>query len=222
MDQANRDEALAIICHELRNELTVLASWAAMRRRAKESFREGAQAASAIDRSTEIAARLCDDLTKIAEDTEPTLALLPLDLRDVAAAGAAARAEVQLVRRIGKQPVWVRGDHVRLGEVVLNLLRNALAFTAAGDTITVEVDVHGGRARLIVADTGAGIGPAFLPFVFEKYSQESKQPGRRGLGLYVVRNLVELHKGSVDVESGGRIRGTRFVVSLDSLTADAA
>src|SRR5581483_5232052 len=96
-----------------------------------------------------------------------------------------------------------------------NLLSNALAFTGPGDAITVEVSERDDRARFIVTDTGAGISPAFLPQVFEKFTQETRRArGGRGLGLYVVRTLVDLHKGSVDVASDGRAMGARFTVTL--------
>lgn len=229
MEQTKRDEALSIISHELRNELSVLTTWAALLRRAEVGPDRRRLAAAAIDRSTEIARRLCEDLGAIMADGEPTFIPLRVDLREIVLAGARAisadarRKGVRIVRRAGALAVWVFGDHVRLGEVVSNLLGNALAFTGPGDTITVEVREREGRVHLVVADTGAGISPAFLPHVFEKFSQEARRHrGGRGLGLYVVRSLIELHKGSVEVQSDGRALGTRFIVTLPSLAADAA
>jgi signal transduction histidine kinase len=229
MEQARRDEALSIISHELRNELSVLSTWAALLRRPDVGLDRRRQAAAAIDRSTEIARRLSEDLSAVVADAEPAFVAGRVDLREIAAAGVRAvsvdarRTGVRLVHRSAAVPVWVIGDRVRLGEVVSNLLGNALAFTGPGDTVTVEVSARGGRAQLVVSDTGAGISPAFLPHVFDKFSQEARrQRGGRGLGLYVVRSLVELHKGSVEVESGGRALGARFIVTLASVAADAA
>jgi len=163
----------------------VLATWAALLRRPEVG--------------PEIARRLCDDLSAIVADVEPAFAPTQVDLCAIAVAGVRAidadarRKGLRIVQRVAALPVWVMGDGVRLAEVVSNLLRNALAFTGPGDTITVEVSERHGAARLVVADTGGGISAAFLPHVFEKFSQEARRArGGRGLGLYVVRNLVEL------------------------------
>ena len=229
MEQAKRDEALSIISHELRNEISVLATWAALLRRSGGGVDRQRLAAAAIARGTEIARRLCDDLGAVIADDEPAFVPVRVDLRDIVIAGLRAvsadarRKGVRLVQRVGILPVWVVGDRVRLGEVVSNLLRNALAFTGPDDSITVEVGERDSAARLVVTDTGAGISPGFLPHVFDKFSQEGRRHhGGRGLGLYVVRNLVELHKGSVEVESDGRSRGARFIVTLASAATNAA
>jgi signal transduction histidine kinase len=229
MDQVKRDEVLSIICHELRNELGVLATWATLLRRPDVGPERHREAAAAIDRGTEIARRLCEDLGAVVADTDPAFVPGLVDLREIVLAGVRAisadarRTRVQLVPRTSASPVWVMGDRVRLAEIVSNLLGNALAFTGPGDTITVDVGERDHRARLVVADTGAGISAGFLPHVFDKFAQERRLPREgRGLGLYVVRTLVELHKGSVEVESGGRARGTRFIVTLASAAADAA
>jgi signal transduction histidine kinase len=230
MEQAERDETLSIICHELRNELHPLATWADLLRREDAGPELRAEAAVAGRRALEIAGRLCDDLAAIAStgeegSFEPTR----LDLREIAGAGVSAilpdvrRHGVHVVQHLGPRPVWVRGDRVRLGQIVSNLLRNALVFTDRDGTIAVEVLEQPQEARLIVADTGAGVSPSFLPHVFEKFTQEPRRrPGGLGVGLYVVKHLVELHQGSVEVESGGSARGTRFVVILPSAAADVA
>lgn len=230
MEQATRDEMLSIICHELRNELNPLATWAEVLRRSDVGKEGRHEAAVAIHRATEIAGRLCDDLAAVATvGAETTLEHERLDLREISSAGVSAiipdagRQGVRVIQRIGVRPVWVVGDRVRLGQVVSNLLRNALTFTASNGTIAVEVREAHGQACLIVADTGCGISTSFLPHVFEKFTQERHpHPGSRGLGLYVVKHLVELHHGRVEVESGGPAQGTRFVVTLPSVTAEAA
>lgn len=229
MERMKRDEALSIISHELRNELSVLSTWAALLRQPAIDVDRRQLAAAAIDRGTEIARRLCDDLGGVIADIEPAFVPVRVDLREIVQDGVRAvtldarRKGLRVVQHVDAGPVWVMGDRVRLGEVVSNLLRNALAFTGHGDTITVEVHHRDGEASLVVADTGAGISPGFLPHVFEKFSQEARlRRGGRGLGLYVVRRLIELHKGSVEVHSDGRARGTRFLVTLASAAADAA
>ena len=226
MEQMNRDEALSIVAHELRNELNVLATWAALLNRAELDSEQVKQAVTVIDRVTEVATRLCDDLRALVADTAPLFRPTRIDLCDVALAGVIAvapgarRKHVVVVPRMGREPVWVLGDRVRLDEIVTNLLGNALAYTGPGDTITVEVMATGGQARLVVADTGQGISAELLPTVFEKFTQERRRHiVGRGLGLYVVRTLVELHQGSVAVESGGAAKGTRFVVTLATAAA---
>ena len=229
MERMKRDEALSIISHELRNELSVLSTWAALLRQPAIDVDRRQLAAAAIDRGTEIARRLCDDLGGVIADVEPAFVPVRVDLREIVLDGVRAitldarRKGLRVAQRVDAGPVWVMGDRVRLGEVVSNLLRNALAFTGRGDTITVEVHHRDGEASLVVADTGAGISPGFLPHVFNKFSQEARlRRGGRGLGLYVVRRLIDLHKGSVEVHSDGCARGTRFVVTLASAAADAA
>jgi two-component system CheB/CheR fusion protein len=230
MEHATRNEMLSIICHELRNELNPLVTWAEMLRRPDVGAEGRQEAAVAIRRATEIAGRLCDDLAFVAAaGVESPLERVRLDLREIANAGASAitpdarRKGVRVVQRVGAAPVWVVGDRVRLGQVVSNLLRNALTFTDVGGTIAVEVLEVDGCARLVVVDTGTGIHASLLPHVFEKFTQGPRpEPGGRGLGLYVVKHLVELHEGSVEVESDGPARGTRCVVTLPSAAAHAA
>jgi signal transduction histidine kinase len=229
MEPTKRDDALSIISHELRNELSVLTTWAALLRHTDVGLERRREAAAAIDRGTEIARRLCEDLGAVVADVEPAFVPRRVDLREIAGAGVRAisadvrRKGLRIVQRTAAVPVWVMGDHVRLAEVISNLLGNALAFTGPGDTISVDVHERDGHARLVVADTGGGIGPEFLPHVFEKFAQEPRhRPGGRGLGLYVVRSLIELHKGSVEVESDGRALGARFTVTLPCAVADVA
>jgi signal transduction histidine kinase len=229
MEPTKRNEALVIIAHELRNELSVLTTWAALLRRRTLAVDDRRLAAAAIERATEIARRLCDDLGAIVADSEPAFVPGRVDLRAIAVAGLRAvapharRKNLRLVQHVGSFPIWVTGDRIRLAEVMSNLLGNALAFTDSGDTITVEVQQHEDHVRLVVADTGAGISAAFLPHVFDKFAQEARlRRGGRGLGLYVVRNVIERHNGRIEVESGGRSRGARFTVILPSAAVDAA
>jgi signal transduction histidine kinase len=230
MEPTKRNEALVIISHELRNELTVLTTWAALLRRRTLAVDHRRLAAATIERATEIARRLCDDLGAIVADTEPAFVPGRVDLRAIVVAGLRAigpharRKNLRVIQHVGSVPIWVTGDRVRLAEVMSNLLGNAIAFTNAGDTITVEVlQQQEDHVRLVVADTGAGISAAFLPHVFDKFAQEPRLRRRgRGLGLYVVRNVIERHNGSIQVESGGRARGARFIVTLPSAAVDAA
>ena len=228
-DRADHDETLSIIAHELRNELNVLTTWAGLLLRADIGAERRRQAAAAIHRGTEIARRLCDDLGAVIADRELTFAPTRVDLCAIANAGVVAisadarRKGVRIIPRTSPIPVWVIGDRIHLAEVVSNLLTNAVAYSAPGDSVTVEVSEREGAARLVVADTGAGISTTLLPHVFDKFSREpGTQRAGRGLGLYVVRRLVERHQGSVRVESAGLGLGARFVVTLASASVDAA
>src|SRR6266487_4313584 len=139
MDQTKRDEALCIIAHELRNELSVLSTWAALLRRSDIGLERRRLAAAAIDRGAEIGRRLCEDLSAIVADVEPAFVPFRVDLREIVLAGVRAagvetrRKSVRIVQRVGAAPIWVMGDRIRLAEIVSNLLGNALAFTAPGD-----------------------------------------------------------------------------------------
>jgi CheY-like chemotaxis protein len=132
---------------------------------------------------------------------------------------------VRIVASLGGQPVPIVADVDRIQQIAWNLLSNAVKFTAPGGSVEVAIDVHEGLPRLVVRDTGQGIAPEFLPFVFERFRQAnastSRTEGGLGLGLALVRQLVELHGGRISAESGGRGKGALFVVVFPALKADA-
>ena len=151
-----------------------------------------------------------------------------IDLRGVVQAGiesirpAAAAKPIELETRIGEGPFLVTGDADRLQQVVWNFLSNALKFTPAHGRVTVTLDRQENAVRLSVADSGIGIVREFLPFVFDRFRQgdtgTTRAHGGLGLGLAIARNLVELHGGSVEVDSAGLNQGTTFTVQLPSVT----
>src|SRR5262249_3510132 len=134
--------------------------------------------------------------------------------------------EKNVTLTIAVEPVVVRGDVLRLGQVVTNLVGNAVKFTPAGGEISVRLERAGAEARLTVRDTGVGIEPDALPHLFDRFRQAATAGGRAGLGLglAVVRNLVELHGGTARAESAGHGRGATFTVTLpvtsEATTAD--
>jgi signal transduction histidine kinase len=184
-------------------------------------------------RGVERAARqircLTDDLLYLFQAAQPTfqLHLRPLNLAAMAHAAvercrpAFEREDLQLMFHSGDKPVWVFADPVRLELVVGNLLDNAAKYTEPGGRVTVSVEAAGAEAVLRVQDTGIGIAPEVLPFVFDAFVREGVPAGRpikgSGFGLVLVRTLVELHAGRVEASSAGRGRGSQFVLRHPAL-----
>jgi PAS domain S-box-containing protein len=231
--EANRakDEFLATLSHELRNPLGAIATAVAALDPAGAADATTARLRDIIQRQTERLRRLLDDLLDVASVTagKITLDRRPLDLGE-AVAGCVrslqergrARAHVVTVRA---QPVTVDADLIRLEQIVTNLVENALKFTEAGGEIHVEASREGEQAVLRVRDTGVGIAPETLPRVFELFVQ-GRQPldralGGLGVGLTLVRRLVEMHGGTIEVSSEGTGRGAEFVVRLPVAAAAA-
>jgi CheY-like chemotaxis protein len=185
-----------------------------------------ALAMKTIERNAEAQTRLIDDLLDVAGvitgklriDVQP---VPPQDVIDAAcetAAPAASAKSIRIEARIDPSVTAFAGDPARLQQIVWNLLSNAIKFTAAGGHVRVSVTRDGGHGVITVEDNGAGISPAFLPHVFDRFRQEDsgtrRHHGGLGLGLAIVRSLAELHGGSVAVHSDGPGHGARFVVRL--------
>lgn len=228
MDQTpsqSNDEVLQIIAHELRGTLGPLAVWSRLLQSGQAKAEETKQAGEVIQRGVQVLNRLATDLAALqgTEDAELPLTLTTFDLREVVLsairmiAREATGRGVELVARVESEAVTVVGDPVRLSQIISNLLDNALKFTDTPGKIVVDLETKEGRARLSVTDTGAGISPEFLPYAFDKFARETPNDADRrgrGLGLYLVKRLVELHGGTVEVESRGPGQGSRFLVSL--------
>ncbi len=187
-------------------------------------------AIEAILNSSRIQAQLIDDLLDVSRITAGKMRLepKPIDVRRVAEAArdavapAADARGVDLEVKLPPKPVVVRGDPQRLQQVIWNLLTNALKFTPSGGQVTVTVRATSRGAIVEVHDTGQGIDPEFLPHVFERFRQADSSTSRRqgglGLGLAIVRHLVELHGGEVTAHSDGAERGATFTVRLPLVT----
>jgi signal transduction histidine kinase len=154
------------------------------------------------------------------------LELTPVDLAWVAHRGVEAIAPAAAGKNIqldvcAPQPVTITGDATRLQQVVWNLLSNAVKFTPPGGRVTIDVGPNDDDAELRVTDTGVGIPPTFLPYVFDKFRQAdgsfTRQYGGLGLGLAIARHLIELHGGSIEARSAGEGAGATFIVRLPSL-----
>ncbi len=224
---ANRakDDLLATVSHDLRSPLQGVLGWLALLKRSHFDAAQTARALDAIERSVRMQAQLVGDLMDVTRIAAGRIELerLPLDLGELIAATVeefAPAAETKGVA-LGLDPVdccVVLGDSGRLHQVLSNLLSNALKFTPPGGRIAVGCERRGDTLVVRVADTGEGIAPEMLPRLFERFTQADTVRARRqsglGLGLAIVRHLVELHGGSVAAESAGRGRGATFRVTL--------
>jgi len=233
-DELNRlkDEFLATVSHELRTPLAAVLGWARMLAAGQLDPNRARQAVDAIERNAQAQAKIVDDILDVARGIAGNvkLEMLPLDLAAVAHSGIEAIAPTAAGKRVeldvrAARPVMVMGDQGRLRQVTWNLLSNAVKFTPAGGRVTLTVRADDGEAELEVTDTGMGIPQAFLPFVFDKFRQAdasfTRQHGGLGLGLAIVRHLIELHGGSIGARSAGEGAGATFVVRLPLHTRGA-
>jgi signal transduction histidine kinase len=221
-----KDEFLAMLAHELRNPLAPIGSAADMLRLAYSSEPRVRQISEIIARQVGHMRHLVDDLLDVSRVTRGLVVVArdELDLvRVVVEAAEQSRPLVdarrhQLTLDLAPGPLTVTGDHTRLVQVVTNLLNNAAKYTPEGGRIDVVLSADGVRARLLVRDNGVGIGRELLPAVFELFTQAARTldraQGGLGLGLALVRKLVELHGGSVEAHSDGPDNGSTFVVEL--------
>jgi PAS domain S-box-containing protein len=221
-----KDEFLAMLAHELRNPLAPISTAAELLLQPTVPPERMRGAAAIIARQVRHMAQLVDDLLDVSRVTRGLIVLQNdvFDLRD-AATGAVEQARPlldamhhRLVMREGPVPVCVNGDRARLTQVITNLLNNAGKFTDPGGLIELELLTTGSSATIVVTDNGHGISPAFMPHVFEIFSQAEhgtdRARGGLGLGLSLVHRLVALHGGTVAVASEGIGRGTSFTVQL--------
>jgi PAS domain S-box-containing protein len=237
--EANRlkEDFLATLSHELRTPLNALLGWTQMLKSPGVDEATRRRAMESIERNARAQAVLINDLLDVSRVMSGKLRLeqQPVDVQAVILAAVdavrpAVRArEIDLGVSLAPIPGEVIGDPDRLQQVVWNLLSNAVKFTPPHGRVDLAVEVTGGAVQISVSDTGAGIDPAFLPHVFERFRQAdsstTRNHGGLGLGLAIVRHLVDLHGGTVSVESDGPGRGSRFVVTLPlrrSVSIDAA
>ena len=230
-EEANRakDTFLATVSHELRTPLTSMMGWAELLKLGMLDEKGQQHALDVIEASARAQAQLIGDLLDISRIISGKLRLdvQPLELAPVIAAAldvmhpAAEAKSIQLVARVNRNVGMVSGDPDRMQQVVWNLLSNAVKFTPEGGRVEVSLKRAGAQAEIAVRDDGAGIDPEFLPHVFEHFRQadstSTRKHGGLGLGLAIVRRLVELHGGTVAAESKGEGHGATFRIRLPLL-----
>jgi len=232
--EANRakDRFLAVVSHELRNPLSPITMAVGMLQTIAPADERVQNALRIIDRNVRHEARLVDDLLDLARAARGALNIerKPLDLGRLLTEALATMHED--ARRAGlhlegtfEPDLWVSADATRMGQVAINLLLNALKFTPTGGRVTARLQHRGDNARFSVEDTGVGIEPELLPRLFAPFVQGASGVSRRtgmGIGLSIVRSLVELHGGRAWAESEGQGRGARFVVELPTVARPQA
>jgi len=229
-----KDEFLAMLSHELRTPLTTILGWARMLRTKRVGPDMGEQALATIERNAQMQSRLIEDLLDVSRSVAGKLSLQsePVDMATIVDAAletirpTADTKGIQLIVNVDRANTRVLGDPVRLEQVVVNLLSNAIKFTDRAGVVDVRLRQMGAWTELIVHDTGSGIRPEFLPYVFDRFRQDkslsSRTPGGGlGLGLTIVRHLVERHGGSVQAASPGQGQGATFTVRLPVQTPAA-
>jgi len=226
--EANRlkDQFIAMLSHELRSPLGAIRMWASLLRGGKLDAERTARAIEAIERSAMTQAQLVEDLLDVSRITAGKLVLdaRPIDLAAVAEAALdAVRADAE-AKEVRIEQVFelgagrVQGDPARLQQVMWNLLSNAVKFSSRGGRVVLRLACGDGQAIISVRDEGEGIAPEFLPHVFEPFRQaditDTRAHGGLGLGLAIVHDVVELHRGTIEVESKGKGQGATFTVRL--------
>jgi PAS domain S-box-containing protein len=221
-----KDEFLATVSHELRTPLTAILGWAHMLRTGKFDDNSATKAFETIERNARAQGQLIDDLLDVSRIITGKLRLdvRPVDPNAfieaaIEAVNPAVEAKgLRLQKIMDTGTVTVAGDPVRLQQVVWNLLSNAIKFTPRGGRVQIKLERVNSHIEISVSDTGPGIAPEFLPHVFDRFRQADQQTTRQyggmGLGLSIVRHIVELHGGTVKAESEGLGQGSIFTVML--------
>jgi signal transduction histidine kinase len=221
-----KDEFLATMSHELRTPLNAIYGWITLLRTRRLDSATEQRALETIERNARAQKRLIEDLLDVSRVVtgKVALELNVVDPRRVVQAAlesmlpAAQAKNIKLVPLLDTGAGTVRGDFARLQQVVCNLLSNAIKFTQGGGQVEIVLARRNDEAEITVRDNGQGIKPEFLPFVFDRFRQEdgsiSRRHGGLGLGLAIVRHLVELHGGAVECSSPGEGQGATFTVRL--------
>ena len=225
--EANRlkDDFLVTLSHELRTPLNAILGWAQLMEQGGLDADGQLKAVQTIVRNARTQERLVADILDLSRILSGKLSLhrATVDLVSIVRHALesirplAAQKDIELLEQLESNELVITGDAARLEQILWNLLHNAIKFTPPGGVVTVSLSTAGGDAEITVSDTGRGISPEFLPLVFDRFQQEERRrhsPSGLGVGLAIVRHLVELHRGQVRAASSGVGRGTAFTVRL--------
>jgi signal transduction histidine kinase/DNA-binding response OmpR family regulator len=227
-EQANRakDEFLAVLSHELRAPLNAMKGWTQLLQAGLLTAEKAEQAIEVIARNVNLQNALIEDLLDVSRivsgkmrlENETLSLLLTTRAAVEAARPAALKRQLSIESSFDADADKIFADKHRLQQIINNLLTNAIKFTPEGGTIQVRLECEGSSAKLVIQDSGIGIAPELLPHVFERFRQADASTTRKygglGLGLTIVKHLVELHGGAVEVHSDGEGLGTAFTVRL--------
>jgi len=225
-----KDEFLAMLAHELRNPLAAISNAVRLSRRSDLGEKDQAWVQDMLDRQTDQLVRLVDDLLdvariargriELARDTVPLAEVVNRAVESVRL--QIDRAHHRLQVQFGDAPLWVEGDRTRLEQIFVNLLGNAAKYTPEGGQIWLRLASDGDNAVITVCDSGIGISREMLPRVFDMFAQAeqglARSQGGLGIGLTLVRRLVELHGGAITAESSGAGQGSTFTIRLPLAT----
>jgi PAS domain S-box-containing protein len=232
--RANRanDDFLAVLSHELRTPLNAMLGWVRMLQRGEVAGDRLTHALTVIERNALAQVRLIEDILDVSRIVSGKLQIR-VDAVDLAQVARVAIEAVQpqadakhiaLTVNILQAPIVIAGDAHRLQQIVQNLMSNAVKFTPDGGRVRLSIEAGDGEARISVEDSGSGIEPAFLPHVFERFRQANtsytRQHGGLGLGLAIVRHLVDAHGGTVVAHSAGLDQGSTFTITLPLMAAN--
>ena len=235
-ERANRtkDEFLATLSHELRTPLTAILGWSHLMRSGNLDLPQLRNAVDTIERNARAQSQLIDDLLDVSRIITGKLKIEPYLVEICSVVSAAVEAvrpsfeakSLNLDIDVTADGCFVAGDTNRLQQVFWNLFSNAVKFTPENGHVTVRVQQEKGYVKISVSDTGVGISPQFLPYIFDRFRQAdgstTRQHGGLGLGLAIVKHLVQLHQGTVEVESRGENQGSKFTVTLPIAAAAVA
>ena len=227
-ERANKlkDDFLATLSHELRTPLNAIIGWSQLLQMAPLDSAEATEGLQSIERNAKIQAQMIADLLDVSRITSGKL-LLDAQLLDPAATiesaltairPTAAEKSIRIVKKLEPQVGLVSGDPSRLQQVIWNIVSNAVKFTPKSGSIEVSLQRVASHIKISIADTGPGISSDVLPHIFNRFEQGDSSTTRRhgglGLGLAIAKQLVELHSGTIEVESEGEGRGARFIITL--------
>jgi signal transduction histidine kinase len=229
-----KEEFLATLSHELRNPLNAILGWAQVLAQSGDLPTQVREAVEAIQRNGKLQASMIGDLLDFASISfgKMRLVVAPVDPYAAVRAAidimrpAAAAKQIELLSEFEPERLTVQADPERLQQIVWNLLSNAIKFSAHGGTVSVHARRDGDSFEVTVTDTGQGIAPEFLPRVFERFSQADATTTRRfgglGIGLAIVRRLVDMQGGTIEASSAGKDQGATFTLRLPLKAVDAS